>query len=144
MPRYASSCPQVAEYHRRLLEAITQLALSTDASAALAEVPRFLAAPRAFVTGDPLDATLGIAHYLCVGQDRIHAGLIEGVAAIRREFGAHVQALRARGDAASAARARDDEQCLRYSRTKGHVVGRLATLEGCGLCFSRLLSTLKS
>ena len=71
-------------------------------------------APRALVTGDPRDATLGIAHYLCVPQDHVLRGMADGIAAIRREFAAHVQALRARGDAASATRARDDELCLRY------------------------------
>ena len=105
---------QVGEYHRRLLEMATALTLSNSASAALAQAPRFVAAPQAFVTGEASDATLGVAHYLCIADDELRARMNDGIDAMRREFTEHVRALRNAGNRVSVDRAGVDEMCMTY------------------------------
>ena len=115
---------QLLEMNRRLLKAMTQtLALSPDAQLALAEPPRFVAAVNDFVTGQAQHAARGMAYYLCVDEDELMTKMVTGVEAIRGEFAAHVQALRAQAcdstctdeEAAQLReRADEDEQCVAY------------------------------
>lgn len=61
-------------------------AFSADASL---QPSKFLSPKNALVMGRPADAALGLAHYMRVHQDTLRAMMVEGCAAIEREFNEH-------------------------------------------------------
>ena len=50
------------------------------------DASRFLIDPRQLVFGHPAEAAAGVEHYMCVPERDILLGMVEGVAAIRREI----------------------------------------------------------
>jgi hypothetical protein len=74
-----------SELHRELLRIADQLGGLYQLAAGRAGPSRFLLEPRQLVFGQPVEAARGVEHYMNVDTNDVRRGMIDGVAAIRRE-----------------------------------------------------------